>query len=241
MCGTKGAETAAANQQSAFTNQMVSQASSVFGTDSSVFNNILSAYSKTLAAGPSQQGFSQAEQNSLNSAAITNNANQFRNVAGAAKAGQAGYGGGNAVSVSGIPTKQNIQIGEASAANTANQLNEIQQANWSQGNTNFNNAGKAIEGAGSAFGNLSGVDSAAQTGLGANMANAKSKDAASNWWAAPVMGLANAGLSMATNGLSSFATQYGKNAANDTNGGSGSSPVGGSLSGNGAQDFDLGS
>src|ERR1035438_10246116 len=65
-CGTHGAEDAAAAQQTSFTNSMMSQATTIFGADSGVFNAMKDAYSTLLAAGPSQQGFSAAQQNSMN-------------------------------------------------------------------------------------------------------------------------------------------------------------------------------
>src|ERR1035438_9009567 len=79
-CGTHGAENAAAAQQSNFTSTMLSQAGQVFGADSSVFNTMKNSYNSTVNAGPSQQGFSAAQQSAMNAQAITTGATETRGI-----------------------------------------------------------------------------------------------------------------------------------------------------------------
>jgi hypothetical protein len=206
MCGPSSGQKAAATQQSNFTNLMQSQASTVFGADNQLFNSLFSAYNNIVNQGPNQQGFSQAELNSMNSQAITNNANQYRNVAGAVKAGQAGYGGGNNVSTAGSTIGANQSVAEAAAANTANQLAGITQANYATGRQNFfQAAGSEGNLANQAYGNVGNVAGATQGALNANSQAQTQLNNENNWWVQPVMGLANAGLSMATGGLSTVA------------------------------------
>jgi len=200
-CGTHGAEDAAAANQTAFTNSMLSQASSVFGADNGVFNSMKNAYSQLLAAGPSQQGFSAQQQSAMNASAITNGANQTRFAMASVAGKQAGAGGGNVPNASGIGAGERAQVAEAGAANTANALNEIQQKNYAQGNINFNEAGAALSKAPSVFGNMPGMNDAAQKGVSANMANAQAADAASNWWVKPVEGAVMGGISAFTGGI----------------------------------------
>jgi hypothetical protein len=204
-CGTHGAENAAAAQQTKFTNSMLSQASSVFGADSGVFNTMKNAYSALLAAGPSQQGFSVAQQNAMNASAITNGANQARFVEAQVAGRQAGAGGGNAPNASGIGVGARADIAEKMGANTANQLNQIQQENWAQGNINWKEAGAELGKAPGVFNNMEGFNRAAQTGLDKNMSNAQAADAASNWWVKPVEAVAAAGLNMVAPGVGSMA------------------------------------
>ena len=127
----------------------------------------MSSYQGVVAAGPSQQGFSQSELNAMNSSAITNNANQFKNVAGAVKSGQAAQGGGNQVSEAGATTNANLGVAEASAANTANSLNQITQANYAAGRQNYQYAAGQEQGLTGAFNNASGMENSAQGGVAA--------------------------------------------------------------------------
>lgn len=201
-CGTHGAEKAAANDQSAFTKSMLSQASTVFGADNGVFNTMKNAYSQLLAAGPSQQGFSAAQQSAMNAAAITRGALDTRTIAGAVGNRQAAFGGGNIpVGASGTGVAETAGVREAVAARTSSELNQIQQENYAQGNKNWQIAGAGLREAPGVFSNLSGVDAAAQTGLDKNMANAQAADAASNWWVKPVTGLVAGGVNMLAPGV----------------------------------------
>jgi hypothetical protein len=195
--GQKQAATNAAN----LSNTMSSQASQIFGNTNQVFNNMMNSYQNIVAGGPNQQGFSQAELNSMNSQAITNNANQYRNVSGAAKAGQAGFGGGNTVDASGATTAANLGVAEAAAGNTANQLAGITQADYAQGNKNYF---QAAGGESQLPGMFSAANSAGQVATGAEGENMQAQNAvasANNWWTQPVMSLVNAGGQMLVNGL----------------------------------------
>ena len=200
-CGTHGSEHAAAAQQDSFTKSMLSQAKTVFGADNGVFNTMKNAYSELLAAGPSQQGFSAAQQSAMNASAITTGANQTRFVEARLGNQQAAAGGGNAPNASGIGAGDRAAVAEAMAGQTASELNKIQQENYAQGNKNWQIAGAGLREAPGVFSNLSGVDAAAQTGLDKNMANATAADAASNWWVKPVTGLVAGGLNMLAPGL----------------------------------------
>lgn len=205
MCDAGSGEKQAASQLKDFSKQMVDQASSVFGNDSTIFNQMMKSYSGIIAGGPGQQGFSQAELNAKNSQAITNNANQYRNVAGAAKAGQAAYGGGNTVSGAGVTTAANLGIAEAAAGNTANELSNITQQNYEAGRQNFWNAASGEQQLPGVFNNLPGVDNAALGAQDANLKEQKSLDQAGNWWQKPVMGLVGAGLNLASGGIGGVA------------------------------------
>lgn len=217
MCGTKGAENAAAANQTAFTNNLLTQAKTVFGDDNGVFNAMKNAYSQLLAAGPSQQGFSAAQKSAMNSAAITNSANQARFINARLGNQQASFGGGGIpVGASGSNATASAEVNEALANQTATALNTIEQADWAQGNKNWLAAGEGLRSAPSVFGNMSGFNAAAQTGLDRNMANAQAKDAASNWWVKPVTGLVTGGLSALTGGLSNFATSGFGNLSGDS-------------------------
>jgi len=220
-CGTHGAEKAAANEQTAFTNSMISQAHQVFGADNGVFNAMKNAYSELLAAGPSQQGFSAAQQSAMNASAITTGANQARFIEARLGGQQAGAGGGNMPNASGIGAGDRAAVAEAVAGQTASELNKIQQENYAQGNKNWQIAGAGLREAPGVFSNLSGVDAAAQTGIDKNMANAQAADAASNWWIKPVTGLVAGGVNMLAPGLGTAMATGGAGSKSPGGGGGG--------------------
>ena len=187
-CGSHGAENAAAAQQSQFTNSMISEGQQVFGQDSSVFNTLVGNYSPIVKAGPSQAGYSAAESNALNAAAIQNVAAGYRNVAGATKAGLAGMGGGNTLTTSGAGLNANVAVGEAAANAQAGALNKIQQENWAQGHQNWLQASQGLQMAPSVMNNSALFSERIQSGLNTEMQNAQAQDARSNWWVPAVTG-----------------------------------------------------
>ena len=215
MCGTSKETKKAAADQSQWTSSMKAEAAQVFGTSSRVVNDLINTAEGIWAAGPSQQGFSAAQQNAMNASAITNSANATRFEAG--RAGAAGamtpggvgrFGGGQSTGGTGVPAAT-ASIYQRGAEMESNALNQIQQQNWAQGNQNWQVAGKTLGSAPSIFDAVTPFNSSAQTGLDRNMANAQAADAASNWWVKPVTSLAMGGLSLATGGLSSLASGSG--------------------------------
>ena len=194
MCDASKQQQIAANQQQTLSNQMTAQMTQVFGNDSQVFNNLMSSYQGVVAAGPSQQGFSQSKLNAMDSSAITNNANQFKNVAGAVKSGQAAQGGGNQVSEAGATVAQNTGVAEASAANTANSLNQITQANYAAGRQNYQYAAGQEQGLTGAFNNASGMENSAQGGVAANYQDQTAIGTQNQWLSKDVNSLAIQGV-----------------------------------------------
>lgn len=216
-CGASAAQNAAQTAQASAYTQMTQQATQVFGSDSSVFQNLQQTFQPTIAAGPSQQGFSAAEQSSLNSQAITNGGIAARNAKQATGEAVAAQGGGNNAALqSGVDTGIEAQVNESAAENTANQLGTIQNANYAQGNQNYNNAVAGLAGSTNAFNSANAAGSAA-TGAGVASANTANQIATQNnsWMQAvsgALGGVGAAALGVATGG-GSTALQGGLQAA----------------------------
>lgn len=189
-----------------FANTLKSQATDVFGNDNTVFNEIHNANQSIVAGGVNQQGFSQAELNAKNSAAVTNDANAARFAGAATRVGQSGFGGGDTVSGAGVTTGQNLAVAQRSAEKTAGDLNQITQENYETGRENFFKASDAETKATGVFDNVAGISNAA-TGAAKQASDAQANlDAQAGWWKAPVMGLISGATSMATGGLSNLAS-----------------------------------
>ena len=191
----KNVEAARVDQQ-AFTASMLSHATTVFGAADKVFNQMQSAYSGILAAGPSQHGYNAAQLGSENAAAITQGANAQRFLGASAKAGVAGFGGGNALNISGAGANAGGAQKAQVAGQTAAQLSKISSADWAQGNENWRTAGEGISKSAGTYA-ASGANSfagSAQKGLNENEAYAKTADAATNAWQSEVSGAIQGGI-----------------------------------------------
>lgn len=214
-CGATSAQnTVQAAQASAYT-QMTQQASQVFGSSSQVFNQLQSTFAPTVAAGPSQQGFSAQEVGNLNSEAVTQGGVAARNAQQAAGESIAAQGGGNEAALqngTNAGVKANIDV--SAAENTANNLATITQNNYTQGNANYNAAVQGLAGSTNVY-NASTSAGSAATGAGVASANTANQIATQNnsWMQAVSGALGAVGGSFASGGLSAL-----------EGGGSGSSP-----------------
>ena len=201
MCGATGAQNQIqAGQQSLF-NNMVGQAQQVFGNSSQVFNDLMSTYSPIVAAGPNQQGYSPTELASMNSQAITNAGQQYKNQKEALGDQQAAYGGGTANLPGGSNLARQTSLAENTGNLTAASLNQITQNNYATGRANYWQAAQGLAGAPSVFNPATSAASSA-VGAGAQAANTANQIASqSNSWQQLVGGALGAVAGAATGGL----------------------------------------
>jgi hypothetical protein len=196
MCTShKNVEAARVDQQ-AFTATMLDHAKTVFGAADKVFGQMQAAYSSILSAGPSQHGFNAAELSSRNAQTITQGANAQRFLGASAKAGVAGFGGGNALNISGAGANAGGDEKAKIANATATQLANNSSADWSEGRENWKTAGEGVSrsaGTYAASGSTS-FSAQAQKGLNENEAYAKQADAAHNAWQSEVSGAISGGV-----------------------------------------------
>lgn len=161
LCGATGAQKQLGSQESSFYTQMTQQAGQVFGNDSSVFNSLMSTFAPTVAAGPNQQGFSPAELSNLNSEAITQTGQSYKNAKAAVGNAQAASGGGNTPLPSGATIGENTALASSAANQTASELGQITEQNYAVGRQNYQNATTGLANATNAFNSSSSFDNAA--------------------------------------------------------------------------------
>lgn len=202
MCGPSGAAKNLNNQIQNFSGNMQQQASQIFGDASQVFNNLMTSFQKTVAGGPSQQGWSQAETNAVNSQIVDQAAVNARNIKSGVNSALAASGGGNAVSPSGLEATVNLQSAEATEAAKSNQLENATEANYEQGNKNYNTAVAGEMQLPNVFGTSNTANEVADKALGQAQTSQQGIDKAKSWWQPLVEGGIGAGLGLMTGGLS---------------------------------------
>lgn len=182
-CGASSAQNQALSTQTNLTNQIVQQGQQVFGNSSKVFNDLVSSLSPTVANGPNQQGFSAAETSALKSQAITQSGAAARNAQQAAGQIQSAEGGGNTSDTNGGTNAGiNANIEGSAAANTANELSQIDQANYATGRDNYKQAVSALGGSTSVFNPATGLDDAATSSASAEASTANQIASQNNSW-----------------------------------------------------------
>jgi hypothetical protein len=178
MCGATGAQKNLQTSTTSAYDTALSQASSVFGDSSTAFNDLMSSYAPTIAAGPSQYGFSSQEDANLRSSAITSVGQSYKNEKQAVGEDIAATGGGTSTLPGGASVGANLSLAENAGNQTASELSQITQAGYAQGNKNYDTA---VQGATQAPGVFGAADSAtsAATGAGTSAANQTNQVAAS--------------------------------------------------------------
>lgn len=234
LCGASSQQNQVqAAQASAYT-QMTQQAQQIFGADSGVFQQLQSSFAPTIAAGPSQKGFSDQENADLNSQAITQNGIAARNAKQAAGEGIAAQGGGNNAALqSGVDTGIENQINISSANNTANEEGQITEQNYATGRQNYDNAVGGLENATNGFNSASTAGNAATNSGQADATTANNIASQNNSWVQAVTGaLGGVAGSFVGGGLGKLLPGGGSGAAPGGGGGS-ANYVGGVTGGDG--------
>lgn len=190
MCASD-TQTNLENEQASFYSTLQTQDTTEFGEDQGILNQIQSTYSPILAAGPNQYGFSTAETNDLNTQANEGVATDYANANKALQENNAAAGGGNTYLPSGVAEQQEGALDASAASQQATEQLQIQQAGYTQGQTNFNEATSALEGTAGLL-NPDGTASVANTAGTAEGTTANQIVNENESWMAPLIGAAGA-------------------------------------------------
>jgi hypothetical protein len=162
MCGPSSSEKSLQQGSENFSQLLNNNYQALYGNQADVLKEIGNSLSPTLAAGPSQQGFSAAELAARNTQAINSSAAAGRNAAQAARTFGAGEGGGGTSGLtSGITKQIEGSIASQTTNNLATQQNNIVNENYQQGNQNYWRAEGGLQTLGQQYGSAA---SSAETG-----------------------------------------------------------------------------
>ena len=178
MCGATSAQKQQQTSTMSAYQTAVGNAQSVFGSSSTVFKDLMSTFAPTVAAGPSQNGFSGQTLSNLNSNAITQTGQEAKNEKAAVGNAEAATAPTSNLP-SGGQIGSDLSIAENAGNQTASQLSQIQLANEQQGNANYNNATKGLESAPGVFSPATGATEAS-TAAGNTAGNATQAVASAN-------------------------------------------------------------
>jgi hypothetical protein len=205
LCGASAQQNQIQEKQSTAYDSMVQQAQQVFGNSSQVFNDLVNTFAPTVAAGPDQEGFSAAEKANLNSQAITSTGQAYKNAKQAVGEAQAAQGGGNTGLTSGANIGIDLGVANSAAEQTANELGQINEADYQTGRENYLNAAKGLEQSPDVF-NAATTSANATTNSGTAAANTANQIASQNnsWVQAVTGALGAVGGAVATGGMSNL-------------------------------------
>lgn len=162
--GASAEQTDLAKSQTGFYNTLQKDYATQFGNQSNILQALNASLSPIVAAGPSQFGYSAGQVDGLNSSAIQNTAQSYQNAQRALQNQQAAQGGGNAMLPSGVAAQNTAALTSAAANQTSNQLLNIQNAGYAQGNANYNNAVSGMGGVAAQYNPLGYANSSTNAG-----------------------------------------------------------------------------
>jgi hypothetical protein len=162
MCGATSGQNQQASASAGAYNTAVNNAQSVFGSSNKVFSDLMSTFSPTVAAGPSQNGFSGQTLSNLNSQAVTQTGQEAQNEKAAVGNAEAATSPTSNLP-SGGQIGSDLSISENAGNQTASELSQIQLANEQQGNANYKTAVAGLEGATGVFSPATGATEAASS------------------------------------------------------------------------------
>ena len=140
MCGPTGAQTAVQNEDIATMQQYDQEMQTQYANQTALYNSVNSVLQPILQKGPNQTGFTQGEVNNLDAQAVEGTATTYSQAAAAAGDQVAAEGGGSNPLPSGGQTQLKEQIAASAAQQESSQESQIQQADYSQGYSEFQNA-----------------------------------------------------------------------------------------------------
>jgi hypothetical protein len=205
--GASSQQNALAASQTAFYGQMTADTNKQFAGQTAILDSLNKSFAPIIAAGPSQNGFSQGETNDLNSSAIQGTAQQYNAAQKQLQTQQAAAGGGNQFLPSGVNAQEAGTLASAGANQTSSELLGIKQAGYTQGANQYQSAISGEEQAAGLYNpaSYSGAATGAGNAAAGELNTINQENTAASPWTmigGILGGAASAGLGIATGGLS---------------------------------------
>jgi hypothetical protein len=139
-CGPSQQEKNLEQQEASFDQTLQQDYSQTFAQNQEILGNLNSVLQPIVNAGPSQQGYSPAELSALNTQATDLSAQAVNQETQAAAAQENAAGGGTSFLPSGVNAQLNASINSAAENNLSQEKLGITQANYAQGEQNWQTA-----------------------------------------------------------------------------------------------------
>ena len=177
-----------AKAQAYFYSVMTQDYQQQFASQNAILNTLTTALNPIVSAGPNQRGYNDAERNNLNSQALQGTGQSYANASQALREQQAATGGGNVYLPSGVQSQQQAGLASSAANLESNQLLGIQQADYTQGHSDYENAIGQLGGVAGQY-NPTGYSNSANSAGSSAASEANAVQQANDAWAQNLTGL----------------------------------------------------
>ena len=144
MCGATSAQTQLQDEQIQAYQTAQTMTQEEYGNQQAIYGPMAQQFQSIFNLGPSQEGFSAGEKNTLNAQAVTGTGENYSNAAKALNEQIAGEGGGNESIPSGANTQLKEQVAQRAAQEESSEETQIQEADYNQGRADWQAAGEGL-------------------------------------------------------------------------------------------------
>jgi hypothetical protein len=145
MCGSTGAQNTLQQEQLDAYKEAQQMTAEQYSNQQAIFKPMADQFESVFKLGPSQEGFSEQEENTLNAQAVAGTASNYSQAAKAVSEGLAAEGGGNDFIGSGGAAQLKAEVAQSAAQSESQQETQIKEANYQQGYQQWMQAGKGLE------------------------------------------------------------------------------------------------
>ena len=190
MCGGTGAQTQLQGEQLAAYQQAQQLTQEQYGNQQAIWGPMSQQFQTIFNQGPSQEGFSQSEENTLKAQTVEGTAENYSQAAKAVNENMAGESG-SATLPTGAQEELKGQIATSASQEESREQTQVAEADYSQGYQDWLNAGQGLENI--AAGESPTAYENAETGAGSAAGTTAEQIAQEeNEWINPVVGAAGA-------------------------------------------------
>lgn len=116
-----------------------------YSDQQSIYAPMTAQFQSIFNRGPNQEGFSDAQMQDLNATAVEGTATNYSSAAKAVNEQEASLGGGDIPLTSGGQLQQKEQVAESAAQEESSEESQIKEADYTQGNAEWQAAGSGLE------------------------------------------------------------------------------------------------
>jgi hypothetical protein len=188
LCGPTGAEKSIAGQQSSMSTMLNANYATSFAGQDQILGHLNNILSPTAEAGPDQQGFGANELADLNTSAREGVGQNYAKASQSLNNTLAARGGGDSFMPNGAADQLRSGLASSAANESSKEELGIDEANYGQGRTNYNNAVGGLENVAGQYNpnaTANAATGASQAAFGDQQAIQQSQDA----WIGDVTGL----------------------------------------------------
>jgi hypothetical protein len=145
MSGPTAQQTELGNEQIQAYQQAQQLTQEQYADQQEIYGPLTKQFQSIFDKGPDQQGFSASEEQGLNAQAVEGTAENYSQAAKAVGEQTAAEGGGTNPLPTGAQTQLKEEVATSAASNESAQENQIQQADYTQGYNEWENAGAGLQ------------------------------------------------------------------------------------------------